>query len=555
MASPVRSVVSLSASLLFLCVLLASGAARAHPPHAPFLNPFGVDSKFAPITEFGPKISIEAVARGMTAPLKGVAAPGLSNHLFVVDQPGTLWAVDLANPNTATNKTVFLDVSALLVTLGVCGVGSFDERGLLGVAFHPDFNRAGTFGFRKFYTYTSEPRGGPPTIPSPSVPSGMADHQNVVSEWQAVNPSNPAQGTAPGRRELLRIDWPQFNHDGGDLAFGPDGKLYIAMGDGGGADDADGQPFVTAPPHYPVCGEMPIFGHQDNGNGQKLNTPLGKIHRIDVNLAACLANGRCTASPNGQYGVPRDNPFANTFGAVREIWAFGFRNPYRFSFDSRTGELYVGDVGQNDIEEVDIVRKGGNYAWNCKEGTAFFYINGSVPDDGFADESPNRSERRGDCSSGARPFIEPIAQHDTHREGHSVVGGFVYHGNRVPALRGKYVFADFALLFKFPFGPHDYGRLLTINASGGHDDDRGHDKRLRRISELLVVPGGAVSLAVLGMGQDARGEIYVTGNISGLPFADVDDAGNRTVFNGRVIRIITAEDARGGRDDDDDDDD
>ena len=543
MASAVRSVFSLSASLLFLCVLLAAGAARAHPPHDPFLNPFGEDSKFAPITRFGPKVSIKLVADGMTAPLKGVAAPGLPTYLFVVDQPGTLWVVDLQNRDTATNKRVFLDARALIVTLGVCGPSTFDERGLLGVAFHPDFNRAGTFGHRKFYTYTSEPRGNAPTIPSPTVPTALADHQNVISEWQAVDSGNPAAGTEAERRVLMRVDWPQFNHDGGDLAFGPDGKLYISMGDGGGADDADDQPFVTAPPHYPVCGEAPIFGHQVNGNGQKLNTPLGKILRIDVNPPF---------SAGKQYGVPSDNPFVGQAGVVPEIWAYGFRNPYRFSFDRKSGDLYVGDVGQNDIEEVDLVKRGGNFGWNCKEGTAFFYINGAVPDDGFADESPNRPFVRGDCTSGRRPLIDPIAQYDTHREGHSVVAGFVYRGDDVKAMRGQFVFADFALLFKFPTGPHDYGRLLTMSAQG-------HSGKLRSIGELMVVPGGAISLAVLGMGQDAKGELYVSGNISGLPFpnAGLDEILGTPddIFQGRIVRIITAEDARGGKDDDDDDDD
>jgi glucose/arabinose dehydrogenase len=546
MTSPVRSLFALLASLVFVCIVLTPSTTRAHPPHAPFLNPFGEDTRFAPITSFSPKISIEVVADGMTSPLKGVAAPGLSRYLFVVDQVGTLWVVDLEDPNP--NKRVFLDVRALLVTLGVCGPSTFDERGFLGVAFHPDFNKPGTFGFGKFYTYTSEPRGGPPTIPSPEVPSAIADHQNVISEWQAVNPANPAQGTAAGRRELMRIDWPQFNHDGGDLAFGPDRKLYISMGDGGGADDADGQPFVTAPPHKTPCGEEPIFGHQDNGNGQKLNTPLGKIHRIEVNPAECVASKNCIPSANAQYGIPADNPFVN--GAVKEIWAFGFRNPYRFSFDRKTGDLYVGDVGQNDIEEVDIVRKGGNFGWNCKEGTPFFYINGSVPDDGFADESPNRAERPGDCRSGPRPFIEPIAQYDLHREGHSVIGGFVYYGTRAPVLRGKYVFGDFSLLFKFPTGPHDYGRLFTMNAHG-HEDrqvERGRHG-LRKISELMVVPGGAVSLAVLGIGQDTAGDIYVTGNTSGVPFPfpgnDERLGTEDDIFHGKVLRLVTAEDAGG----------
>jgi hypothetical protein len=350
------------------------------------------------------------------------------------------------------------------------------------------------------------------------------------------------------RRELMRVNWPQFNHDGGDLAFGPDGRLYISTGDGGGADDADGQPFVTAPPHYPVCGEAPIFGHQVNGNAQKLNTPLGKILRIDVNLAQCVAKGTCVPAASMQYGIPRDNPFFNRPGAVREIWALGLRNPYRFSFDSRHGELYVGDVGQNDIEEVDIVTRGGNYGWNCKEGTAFFYINGAVPDDGFADESPNRPFVRGDCSSGPRPLIEPVAQYDTHREGHSVIGGHVYHGRDVNALRGKYVFGDFSLLFKFPTGPHDYGRLFAMSA-GGH-----HRSGLRRISELMLVPGGAVSLAVLGMGEDAAGELYVSGNTFGVPFPAPGNDGELgtadDVFSGKLVRLIEAEDAHDSHDHD-----
>ena len=540
MASPVRSLVAFSASLLFLGLMLATSATRAHPPHAPFLNPFGQDTKFAPITRFGPKISIELVAEGMTAPLKGVAAPGLSRWLFVVDQPGIVWAVDLTNPNTETNKTMFLDVRPLIVTLGVCGPSTFDERGLLGIAFHPQFQTNGLF-----YTYTSERRDtGVATLPTPGTTEANADHHNVVSEWQANDPAHPQAGAKMARRELMRVNWPQFNHDGGDLAFGPDRMLYISMGDGGGADDADGQPFVTAPPHYPVCGEAPIFGHQGrDGNGQRLNTPLGKILRIDVNPPF---------TPGKQYRVPPDNPFIGMTEtttvppapAIAEIWAYGFRNPYRFSFDRKSGDLYVGDVGQNDIEEVDVVKRAGNYGWNCKEGTAFFHVNGSVPDDGFASNDPDKS--RPLCANRLGSLTDPVAQYDTHREGHSVLGGFVYHGDAVAALRNQYVFADFSLLFKFPNGPHDYGRLLTMSAR--NDDGKGG---LRPISELLVIPGGAVSLAVLGIGEDAAGEIYVTGNISGLPFPDAgpDETLNTPddIFRGRVIRIIKSEDAGGGQ--------
>jgi hypothetical protein len=322
----------------------------------------------------------------------------------------------------------------------------------------------------------------------------------------------------------MRVNWPQFNHDGGDLAFGADRKLYITMGDGGGADDADGQLFVNALPRYPQnpdCSiQVPIVGHQVDGNAQKLNVPLGKILRIDV-------DGRNSA--NGQYGIPHDNPFVGRDG-LNEIWAYGFRNPYRFGFDSRSGDLYVGDVGQNDIEEVDIVRRGRNFGWNCKEGTLFFHINGNL--EGFA--SPNPDPARPLCNPRRVDFRDPIAQYDTHHEGHSVIGGYVYHGRGVRAFRGKYVFADFALLFKFPSGPHDYGRLFAMDA----DDNRHRD--LRDISELLVLPGGAISLAVLGIGQDAHGELYALGNVSGVPFGT----------DGRVLRLVAAPEADDGEDDD-----
>jgi glucose/arabinose dehydrogenase len=498
------------ATLVFTGVLIPSST-LAHPPHAPY-----DDTRFAPITRFGPCVGVEVVATGLVAPLKGVAAPGQPNRLYVVDQPGILWAIDL-NTNT---KSVFLDVSSRLVTLGVCGPNTFDERGLLGIAFHPNYQQNGLL-----YTYTSEPNTGLTTLPT--IIPGVPDHENVIAEWRVPNPGNAASVVDPGsRRELMRVAWPQFNHDGGDLAFGPDGKLYISMGDGGGADDADGQPFVTAPPHHPVCGESAIIGHQMDGNAQKLNTPLGKILRIDVNPP--FTSGK-------QYRVPADNPFVNRPGAVGEIWAFGFRNPFRFSFDSRSGALFVGDVGQNDIEEVDIVVRGGNYGWNCKEGTLFFHINGSVPDDGFA--SRDRDQTRTDCNP-PRRLIDPIAQYDTHHEGHSVMGGFVYHGRGIPDLRGKYVFGDFSVLFKFPTGPHDYGRLFFIDPDGKDGKD-GKD-RLRKISQLHVLPGGALSLALLGWGQDARGELYVLGNISGLPFPNPDPDLGPPTPTGRVLRLVPA---------------
>ena len=486
---------SLVPALLLLASVVVPASTVAHPPFDPF-----DDTRFAPITRFGPAIGIEVVAENLTSPLKGVVAPGLPGYLFVIDQPGQVWAINLNSVDPTTGlpqRTLFLDVSARLVTLGMCGPDTFDERGLLGLAFHPQF---GTNG--KLYTYTSEPNNGPPTFPT-TVP-GVPDHQNVVAEWQAVNAANPAAGVnVASRRELLRVDWPQFNHDGGDLGFSRDGHLYISMGDGGGADDRDGQLFITQ--GTTACGpDVPITGHGLDGNGQKLTTPLGKILRIDVNGSN---------SANGQYGIPSNNPFVRTTGAVKEIYAFGFRNPFRFSFDSKNDDLYVGDVGQNDIEEVDIVVRGGNYGWPIKEGTLFFHHNGDA--EGFASREP---------PVGAvipRNLKDPIAQYDTHHEGHSAIGGFVYRGHAIADLVGRYVFGDFSLLFKFPTGPHDYGRIFWVNPGGAG---------LRPISQVQVLPGNALSMALLGWGQDASGELYALGNTNGVPFGT----------SGHVLRLVPA---------------
>lgn len=466
----------------------------------------------APIDDLrGVEISLEKLAEGLTSPLKGVAAPGQPDRLYVVDQIGILWAVDLTTP-PPSNKTVFLDVRDRLVTLGVLGPNTFDERGLLGVAFHPNYQTNG-----KLYTYTSEPTKGQPDFPS-TVPRGKKpDHQNVVAEWRVPSPASATSVVDPkSRRELMRVDWPQFNHDAGDLAFGPDGHLYISMGDGGGADDFDGQLFIVATGSFPVVQE-PIVGHQGNGNAQKLNTPLGKILRIDVDR-----NGDNPPSANGQYEIPADNPFVSTPGAVKEIFAFGLRNPYRFSFDTATGALVEADVGQNDIEEVNLIVAGGNYGWNLKEGTFCFDPNGNDP--GFADPSVTTLV----CPFALPPVIDPIAQYD-HLEGHSVIGGFVYRGTRISQLDGRYVFGEFSRLFEefFPSGPFNFGRLLYLQRKSPGSrlleikEFKGFEEAIAALG-LRVEPPSPVSvpvtLAVLGMGQDASGEVYVMGNINGLPF-------------------------------------
>lgn len=409
--------------------------------------------------ETGPRsreIRLETVASGLTAPNWGTPVPGcpsLRGRLVVTDQDGILWAVDLATGD----KSVLLDVSDRLVSLGVAGPGTFDERGLLGVAFHPEFPDNGLL-----YTYTSEPVDGDADFST--MPAGeTANHQSVISEWRIPEPCNAGSVVDPGsRREVLRIDEPQFNHDAGALVFGPDGKLFVALGDGGAADDQG-------------------VGHVPGGNGQDPSNVLGTIIRIDPDGSD---------SANGEYGVPADNPFVDEPEFLDEIFAYGFRNPFRISFDSRTGELYAADVGQNDIEEIDTVEAGGNYGWRIKEGSFCFDANEDDP--GFVFE----------CGPGDAPddLIDPVAEYD-HDEGIAVVGGFVYRGEKIPPLRGRYVFGDF-------FHPGSgSGRLLYL-------------ERNDRIRELPLADRETLGLSLLGFGRDASDELYVLANETGTPFGD-----------------------------------
>lgn len=462
-----------------------AGTAHALPPWSPGLD----NTVFAPIERFGPRVMLQTVARGLTAPNKGVAAPGDPGHLYIVDQDGIAWRLDLANPDTTSNRTVFLDLKARLVSLGVLGPNTFDERGFLGLAFHPRFASNGLL-----YTYTSEPVGGVPTFPTTMPVGTTADHQNVIAEWR-VGSSGTVEPTS--RRELIRVDWPQFNHNGGDLAFGPDGLLYASLGDGGGEDDVDSEPF----------GGGPIVGH-GQGNAQNLAVPLGKLLRIDV-------DGRNSA--NGQYGIPPDNPFVGRQGTLPEIFAYGFRNPFRFSFDRKNGALFVGDVGQNDIEELDRVVAGGNFGWNFKEGTLFFNPNGNSPGVATPDPVPGRTAPAG--------LIDPVAQYDTGHEGHSIIAGFVYRGRALDGeLNGHMIFGDFSSSFNFPSGPNDHGRLLHLNANG-------KGQGLRRIAQFQTVTGNFLGSSVQGFGQDADGELYVMGNILGVPFGT----------GGVVMKIVPVE--------------
>jgi hypothetical protein len=297
-----------------------------------------------------------------------------------------------------------------------------------------------------------------------------------------MNPSDPDTTVDPdSTRVLLRIDQPQFNHNAGAINFGPDGMLYIALGDGGGADDRDGQESLG----------MPIIGHGQSGNAQNPYNVLGSFLRIDVDGSD---------SDNGQYGIPSDNPFTALDDArLDEIYAFGFRNPFRFSFDLETGQLYVADVGQNDIEEIAIVNNGDNHGWNIKEGNFFFDSNGTSS--GFVV----------DQDTGApADLVDPIAEYD-HDEGIAIVGGFVYRGPRIAELMGLYVTGDFALTF------NNDGRLFYL--------DNATD-----VVEFELADQDALGLSLLGFGQDDEGELYVLANATGTPFEET----------GVVLRIESA---------------
>jgi glucose/arabinose dehydrogenase len=409
-------------------------------------------------------IRLEALATGLTAPNWGAAPPGDTNRLFVTDQDGMMWVFPvIGGPHTAGQPgTLFLDVSSRLVSLGINGPDSFDERGFLGFAFHPDYMQNG-----KLYTYTSEPTSG--TADFSTMPMGTsANHQSVILEWTVPNPGDPNSVVDPNSaRELMRIDKPQFNHNAGGVVFGPDGMLYISLGDGGGRDDRDDGMALG----------VPIVGHGCGGNGQNTATILGSIIRIDPDGSN---------SANGEYGIPASNPFVGAAG-LDEIYAYGFRNPFRFSFDSLTGELYAGDVGQNHIEEIDIVVSGGNYGWRHKEGSFPFIFNGNQP--GYVTNHAIQ------LPAG---LIDPIAEYD-HDEGIAVVGGFVYRGLRIPPLEGKYVFGEFAQTFS------NDGRLFYL------DDGN-------VIREFPLVGQDELGLSVLGMGEDNRGEIYAMVNGTGTPF-------------------------------------
>lgn len=412
-------------------------------------------------------VGLQAIATGMAAPDYAISAPGDTSKLYVVEQNGLLRVIQ----NGVLQAGNILDISSRVAPPLVPGNAN-DERGFLGLAFHPGFNNPTSPGFRTLYTYTSEPipAGTSPTYPAPN--NATQNYRNLISEWK-MSAANPNVVDPTTRRELISFGKNAANHNGGTIAFGPDGYLYLATGDGGNAND-------SGPSHL-----------EPGGNAQNLTVALGKMLRIDP-LAPSLTSGSADAvSANGQYRIPATNPF-KAAGQVPEIYAYGFRNPYRYSFDRLNGDLIMADVGQNNIEEINRVTLGGNYGWAVKEGDFLFdRANGTV---GTAPGNRSPGVPAG--------LIDPIKgtiatlEYD-HGDGISITGGFVYRGTAIPQLVGKYVFGDLALR-NAP--PRIDGRLFYADLTTGVINEF----RIPQFANDLL-PN---QVTVHGFGQDANGELY-----------------------------------------------
>ena len=334
-------------------------------------------------------VQLEPVLSGLSTPLYVAQPRDGTRRLFVVEQPGRIKVL----PPDGGGPTVFLDITDRVLAGG--------ERGLLGLAFHPRFSSNGRF----FVNYTRQPDG-----------ATVIAAFRVGGDRSLADPASEAQ--------LLVVPQPFENHNGGMVEFGPDGLLYIALGDGGSGNDP-------------------------GNRAQNPDELLGKVLRIDVDRSA---GGR-------PYAAPGSNPFAGSGQGRDEIFALGFRNPFRFSFDRATGDLWLGDVGQNAVEEVDVVTVGGNYGWRVFEGS--------------------RCTNLGPASCATPGFSPPVAEYRRSGGRCAVTGGYVYRGRAGTLPAGAYVFGDFCS-----------GEIFLLDDGG--------------LRVLLDTP-----LALASFGEDEAGELYV----------------------------------------------
>ena len=393
-------------------------------------------------------LDLVLVAEGMTSPVGLIEAPDESGWLYAIDQVGMVWIID---ENGDRLEEPFLDVSDRMVNLNT----NYDERGLLGLAFHPAYETNG----KLFVYYTAPPNAGGPAEDE------TWDNISRISEF-TVSATDEAMVNMGSERVILEVDQPQRNHEGGTIAFGPDGYLYISIGDGGASND-------VAPGHVEDWYEV-----NAGGNGQDIESNLlGDILRIDVD------NGT-------PYGIPADNPFVNQPG-LDEIYAYGFRNPFRFSFDmGGTNQLLAGDAGQGLYEEINLVESGGNYGWNVKEGTICFDASNN---ENILDSCP-------DVDRYGNELLDPVIEiaNSSNPSGGitvTVIGGYVYRGDEVPELNGRYIFGSFSSDFE------PTGEIFVATPSG--TGAWGFDSL-----DLASYPDN-IGYYLKGFGQDLNGEVYV----------------------------------------------
>jgi glucose/arabinose dehydrogenase len=417
---------------------------------------------------------LQTIATGMAAPLYAISPPGDHSRLFVLEQNGLVRVIE--------NGTLLPDPALNIqsrVAPPLNPANPNDERGLLGIAFHPGYTNPASPGYRTLYTYNSEmiPAATSPTYPVPTTATN--NYKNVLNEWK-ISTTNASVIDPNSRREVISFGKTAGNHNGGTVTFGPDGYAYLALGDGGDANDVG------------------LSHIEPGGNAQNLSTPLGKFLRFDPLDPTVNTNSSDPVSANGQYRIPTTNPFQSP-GQVPEIYCYGMRNPYRFCFDRVTGDLIHADVGQNNVEEIDRIVMGGNYGWAIKEGDFLFNrTNGPAGPAGTIGNPP------GNRSPGIPAgLIDPIKgtegtlEYD-HNEGISITGGFVYRGTRIPELYGKYIFGDLAL------------KTAPVRADGRlfyADLQAGTIKAfpLPQFGGSAILPNG---LTVHGFGQDEDGELY-----------------------------------------------
>ena len=362
-----------------------------------------------PLPSIQTKVAFPALK--LNRPLWLSEAPDGSKRLFVVQQDGKI--LILPKDRNGTETKTFLDISDRKPWVQ-------NEEGLLGFAFHPKYKANG-----KFYIFYSQ----------------QNPRRSVISEFH-VSKADADVADKASERILFEVPQPEWNHNGGQIEFGPDGFFYIGLGDGGGANDQ----FRT---------------------GQNLGTLLAKILRVDVN----------SKTGDLPYGIPKDNPFVDNPEARAETWAYGLRNPWRFSFDRKTGLLYCADVGQNKWEEIDIIEKGGNYGWSFREGFQE-----------FGTRQPPAEAK----------LIDPILEYPhnaqlstNHLPGLSITGGYVYRGSKIPALQGVYLYTDFVS-----------GTLWGLRYENG---------KVTTAGVLEMQPKGVPARQFSSFAEDISGEIYILG--------------------------------------------